>query len=85
MEDNFTKGYRITRRFEIKVMNQQTFQTGVSTFPNVSLKGIPFEFLVKSCQIFQNTLVVFFIFKKKENYKFFKDSSMGIFANSVKF
>jgi hypothetical protein len=51
-------------------------------FSNVSLKGTPLEFTVKSCKNYQNTLV--FIFLKKI-IKIFKDSGIGIFANLVKF
>jgi hypothetical protein len=76
---NFTKEYRIIRHFEIKVLNQQTSQTGVSKFSNVLLKGTPLRFPVKFCKKFLKYLCVYF-FKKK--FKNFKDSNMGIFANS---
>jgi hypothetical protein len=55
-------------------------------FANVSLKGTPLGFAVKSCQNSQNIPSWFFFFFKKNKFiKIFKNSGMDIFANSIKF
>jgi hypothetical protein len=54
-------------------------QTEVFTFPNVSLKSTPLEFVVKSCKNSQNTHMFFsfsFSFFKKNISKNFKDLGM---------
>jgi len=48
--NNFIKWYRIIRHFEKRVLNYQTSQTSVFKFLNVSFKGTPLEFAVKSCK-----------------------------------
>jgi hypothetical protein len=56
-------------QFEMFTSSVPLSQNDVSKFLNISFKGIPLGFAVKSCKNFQNTPV--FIFLKKK-YKFFQ-------------
>jgi hypothetical protein len=68
--------------FDGRIPNYHFSQTEVLNYQKPSNKGIPSTLDVKSCQNFQNSIVFIFL-----NFfiKFFKDSGISIFENSVKF